>query len=241
MKWSISILLGLFSCSLLADDFHVRLDWGEPRSLGTLVSGVIQQVHIQPGQRVKKGDLLISLEDQEFTTEVERQKARLAHARSLLEEAQREQARAQELYDQGLLADHKLQLADIALLEAQADMAQARSQWLQARLRLRRSRILSPFDGLILQVLTWPGQAVSNHFQVQPLALMVQTGQLKFSLPLPDKPSSKKVQLLIEGQWVTPEWVVVTPMDEPPNQWLLEGVISHPGARPGQQVTLRMK
>jgi len=159
----------LFSGAMHAGELPGTLAWGERLSMGMLVSGLVSEVPVRPGQRVKKGDLLVGLDARGFRAELNSVRAESSRAQALLEEAQREDERAAELYDRTLLSEHERTVATIGLREAQAAAARARANVVDARLDVERSRLLAPFDGLVLAVHAAPGQPVISTFETTPL------------------------------------------------------------------------
>lgn len=162
-----------------AADVPALVGWSQRVELGTLVSGIVAKVHVRPGQTVNKGDELISLDDREFRSEVQRRLAEYGHAQAVLEEAQREDGRAIELYDRTVLSDFERNQALIALQAARAAAERARAVLLEARLDLERSVVRAPFDGLVLGVNAAPGQTVVSDLQSQPLVTIADNTLLR--------------------------------------------------------------
>ncbi len=162
-----------------AADVPALVGWSQRVELGTLVSGIVANVHVQPGQTVNKGDELISLDDREFRSEVQRRLAEYGHAQAVLEEAQREDERAIELYDRTVLSDFERNQALIALQAARAAAERARAVLLEARLNLERSVVRAPFDGLVLAVNAAPGQTVVSDLQSRPLVTVADNTLLR--------------------------------------------------------------
>ncbi|WP_419591475.1 biotin/lipoyl-binding protein, partial [Thiolapillus sp.] len=81
---------------MAAQEYSVNLKPGRQLTLGTLVSGVVREVKVQPGQVVAQGDVLLKLDQREFRAQLNRAKALVARANSLFEEAKREEERAEE-------------------------------------------------------------------------------------------------------------------------------------------------
>ena len=162
-----------------AGDVPALVGWSQRVELGTLVSGIVVKVHVQPGQAVTKGDELISLDDRGFRSEVQRRLAEYRHAQAVLEEAKREDQRAIELYDRTLLSDFERNQALIALQAARAAAERARAALLEARLDLERSVVRAPFDGLVLAVNAAPGQTVVSDLQSQPLVTVADNTRLR--------------------------------------------------------------
>ena len=161
-----------------AAELQAVTGWAQRVALGPLVSGVVSEVHVRPGDRVDKGAPLVTLDRRDFTSRVSRREAERRHAEMLLEEAQREDERAAELYDRTLLSDHERNQATIALEAARAAAEAARAALSRARLDLERSQLRAPFDALVLAVEAVPGQSVVSELQSQPLVTLADRGAL---------------------------------------------------------------
>lgn len=155
--------------SVIAADVSAVVGWSQRVELGTLVSGVVSEVHVMSGQTVSKGDKLISLDGRGFSSQVSRREAAYKHARAALAEARREDERAIELYDRTVLSDFERNQALLALQSARAVAEAAHADLVDARLNLERSVILAPFDGLVLSVNAAPGQTIVSEWQSRPL------------------------------------------------------------------------
>jgi multidrug efflux system membrane fusion protein len=155
--------------SVLAADVSAVIDWSQRIELGTLVSGVVSNVHVKPGQAVSKGDRLINLDDRGFSSQLSKHEAAYKYAQAALAEARREDERAIELYDRTVLSDFERNQAQLALLSARAAAEAAHAEMVEARLNLEHSEILAPFDGVVLSVNAAPGQTVVSEWQSQPL------------------------------------------------------------------------
>jgi multidrug efflux system membrane fusion protein len=166
----VGVLLG-GAVPALAGSLQARVEWGRRLVMGTPASGVVSQVRVSPGQRVKAGQLLLRLDDDAARAAVAAARAGARHAQDLLDEAQREYDRARELYDRTVLSDHDLQVAEIGLRDAQARAGRARADLAEARRQLAYRRIKAPFDGRVVSVSAQPGQAVSG--RLRPPALLV--------------------------------------------------------------------
>lgn len=164
--------LALAAQGALALDLDGQLAWGQRVELGTLVSGVVSEVAVRPGQRVDQGGTLVRLDPRGFRAAVSGARATLARAESALDEARREDQRAQELYDRTLLSDHERQLAQIALVAAESAAGEARAALVQAQLDLEHSHIKAPFAARVLAVNAAVGQAVVTRLQSQPLVVL---------------------------------------------------------------------
>lgn len=152
--------------------------------VGAQVSGQIQQLHVQLGQQVKKGDLLVSLDPELARTEVVQTEAALAQQRASLEArqvdlktARREAERQRRLLAGEATAGQEAERAEneLAKLEAEIRGQTAVIQRLQAdadraKLRLGYTRITAPMDGVVVNLPVQVGQTVIA-VQITPVML----------------------------------------------------------------------
>jgi macrolide-specific efflux system membrane fusion protein len=152
--------------------------------VGAQVSGQIQQLHVQLGQQVKKGDLLVSLDPELARTEVVQTEAALAQQRASLEArqvdlktARREAERQRRLLAGNATAATEAERAEneLAKLEAEIRGQTAVIQRLQAdadraKLRLGYTRITAPMDGTVVNLPVQVGQTVIA-VQITPVML----------------------------------------------------------------------
>ncbi|WP_303900960.1 efflux RND transporter periplasmic adaptor subunit [Thiohalomonas denitrificans] len=161
-----------------AESFEGQVRWLQRVELSTLVSGVVEQVAVAPGDRVTKGDLLVQLDQGALRAGVQQAEAERAFQLAALQEARRELERTEELYDRTLLSDHDLELARINSSRTTAAYQRAQAQLVDARERLRYSAVRAPFDGVVLNRNAEPGQTVVTRLQSVPLVTMAGTGEL---------------------------------------------------------------
>jgi len=172
MRLALLSLLWCAASSAIAADVSGVVHWAQRVELGLPVSGVIAAVHVQAGQSVDKDTELISLDARRFKSRVGRHQAEYRHAKALLDEAQREDERAIELYDRTVLSDFERNQALIGLEAARARAQSAYAALLEARLDLEHSVIRAPFAGVVLAVDAAPGQSVVSELQSKPLVTL---------------------------------------------------------------------
>ncbi|MFO7592784.1 MAG: efflux RND transporter periplasmic adaptor subunit [Pseudomonadota bacterium] len=160
------------------------IDWAQRTELSTATSGVVEKVLVSPGQHVDKGDSLLQLEPSALQAGVAKGKAAMSHYKLMLEEAERELERTEELYARTLLADRDLNLATIDHAKADAVYQQSRAEYLEALERLRNSRIRAPFDALVLERRVEPGQTVVSRLRTEPQLIVAAAGKrlVRFSV-----------------------------------------------------------
>ena len=113
------------------------------------LSSVVVQVLKDNGDRVKRGDLLVRLDDtsirDSLTSAQEAQRAAL----QAFELAQRQLQRLKTLRESGMASTQQLEDAEIRRNTAQSDLAAAQTREVQARQQLQHTLVTAPFDGIV--------------------------------------------------------------------------------------------
>ena len=174
----ISALFFLVGNTVHAVDVNAQLDWSDKRNLGTTISGKVDKVNVHPGANVQVGDVLVELDARYFKVKQMQAKARMQHTKLQMEEAQREQERAIELFDRTVLSVFDRQQADIQLASAQATHADARADFEMAKLDMEYSKIISPYSGIVLTVNVSPGEVVVNKDEVTTLIQVARADEM---------------------------------------------------------------
>lgn len=173
MKTRISLLVLVFCApSLFAEEIAARLDWGRQVELGVAVSGVVDEVKVEAGDRVKAGQLLLSLDARPFQARVDAARALVKKLKALSAEADRELDRTQALHEQTLISNHELEVVRNASISAASELTRARAALTGAEVEAEYARIHAPFAGVIAARRAESGQAVVNQCQVRPLLIL---------------------------------------------------------------------
>jgi len=147
--------------------------------VGSEISGTIREVHVDFNDRVKKGDVLATIDAEQLNAKVNQARASLAvaeaqvqQAEATLQETANQRKRKQELARDGMCSEEECDAARAAWERAAADLARAEAQVLLSRAvldaeetTLARATIHSPIDGIILSRDVEPGQTVAASFQ----------------------------------------------------------------------------
>ena len=172
----VSVILNVFTTQLaLAADIDGKIAWSQRIDLSTTVSGLVDEVLVNAGDKVEKGEVLLRLQSDRFNAALVSADAVKKDAKYKLKEAEREWDRAQELYERTVLSDTDLQLAENLLVSAQADFAQASAQQVNAKRDVTESVIRAPFAAVVLQRHAQPGQIVVTRTQSVPLITIAAT------------------------------------------------------------------
>lgn len=175
------LLAALLACQvgfLAAAEVQGHLDWARRVEMSTPVSGTVERVMADVGDRVPKGEALLTLDQRPFRARVSKAQAELSSAKEALAEAEREVGRAQELFDRQVMSTHELQLAKIAHSDAQAAFQRARSELELAKLDLEYATVRAPYPSIVLHRRVEPGQTVVTRLQTSPLLVLASSEQM---------------------------------------------------------------
>ncbi|MEX2190351.1 MAG: efflux RND transporter periplasmic adaptor subunit [Bacteroidota bacterium] len=125
-------------------------------------SGQIEQLHFEEGQTVKKGELLIALDQTTARNDYEQAKADLAVAESNLKQQQNNYNRSIELFEKQLISEQERDQSSVEKVRAEAQLVKARATLSSAEERLRDTRVMSPTTGVILSRTVSLGQIISS-------------------------------------------------------------------------------
>lgn len=175
---SATAIMIVASQATLAAEHDAVLEWKNRVELSTFVTGVIEKLNVKPGDQVKKGDILISLDDRLLKAKLVKAKANLERSQRLHQEAERELERNKELYDRTVLSDHELEVARIGLDAAASNLAEAEAEKVEAETNLQNSQIQAPFDGIVIQLNAAVGQTIVNTETAKVLAVVAETGTM---------------------------------------------------------------
>lgn len=138
------------------------------------VQGFLESTNFQPGQRVKKGDLLFEIDKRQYEAAVERAEAAVRAQEAALEGADNDARLARELADQraGPEIDAVIKAAKRDV--AKADLAQAKAELTDAKLNVEYCKVTAPIDGRITKSMVDVGNLVGRG-EPTLLATIVQT------------------------------------------------------------------
>lgn len=113
------------------------------------VQGYLDQIYVDEGQTVKKGQLLFRINDEEYQAALAQANANLHSAKAEAAAIQLEMERVKILVDKKVVSETELRLAKAKYDAANARIEEAQSAASNAAIRLSHTNIRSPFDGMI--------------------------------------------------------------------------------------------
>lgn len=113
------------------------------------VTGYITGIFFQDGQRVKKGQKLYTIDQQQYQAGYDQAIANLNSSKAALDKAQKDADRYNQLLKQDAIAKQKVDYAEADLQAAKMQVAAAQANVTNLGANLRYSVITSPMDGTI--------------------------------------------------------------------------------------------
>ena len=125
------------------------------------LGAVVQQVLKDNGEPVRKGDLLVRLDDSAIRESLTSAEAAVRTASQTLEQTERQVQRQKTLQAQGMSTVQTLEDAELRRANSQSELVAARARASSAQQQLRRTEVRAPFDGVLSDRLVSVGDTVT--------------------------------------------------------------------------------
>ena len=188
----------LLPAAALANPYECLIEPNQTVDVRSSVEGVIDKVHVQRGDRVKAGQVLVQLESAAEASAVQLAKARaeaqgrLSSAQNRLDYAQKKLERSSQLQAQAFVSAQARDEAEAEKRILESELRQAREDKEQATYELRHSQDLlgrrtlrSPFNGVVLDRMLNPGDLAESGTGRKPILKLVQVEPLRVEVVLP--------------------------------------------------------
>jgi RND family efflux transporter MFP subunit len=122
------------------------------------IAGQLTQLHVDAGDRVRRGQLLARIDTREADAQLASARAQVAQAEAALAQAQLNHERTKSLVAQNFLSQSALDKADADLKTARAALDAARAGTTQAATGRSFAELRAPIDGVVTRRLMEPGE-----------------------------------------------------------------------------------
>ena len=161
------------------------LYFSERGLLASEVAGVIDNVNVKEGQRVKKGELLATLNSDLLSNEILSKEGALKQARAQYEKIQKDFSRFKTLYESESVSFKEYEDA-LYDMQAQKGNMESISYALELlKTQKRKKSIIAPYDGVILQKLLSQGEWVNagvGVFNIAKITPLEATFEVPFAI-----------------------------------------------------------
>jgi len=174
------LLLTGSSAAVAHQGYECLIEPMQTVALRSTVAGTIETIHAHRGDRIRKGEVLVTLESgaERATLELARYKAEMTgtvqEAQSKLEYAKRTYARRRDM-----------KAAEAELQAARESREAARLEFEEQQALFQRRTLHSPFDGVIADQLQYEGEVVEPSDPTRPILKLEQIDPLRVHVILP--------------------------------------------------------
>lgn len=115
------------------------------------LGAVVQQVLKENGDTVRRGDVLVKLDESTVRDSLNAAEESLRAATLSFEQSERQLQRVKSLQAQGMVSQQAAEDAEVRRNNANSDVLAAKARVVNARQQLQRTEVRAPFDGVVVE------------------------------------------------------------------------------------------
>ncbi len=150
------------------------------------VSGFITKVHVDEGQRVRKGQALFTIDQVQYKAAVDQAQASVNAAITAVANAKITAGNNKALYDRNIISENTWQVSANQLRQAEAQLAQAQAMLTNAKKNLSYTVVTAPSDGVVGTIPSREGSLASPS-SVTPLTTISDNSEMYAYFSLTEK------------------------------------------------------
>ncbi len=196
--WFVSLLF----FPLFADEVYATFDVvaRKEANLNLSVSGIVKRLNVDVGSRVKKGELLLEIDNDDLIASIDLAKEKLKKAQIEEEFAAQTYGRYKKV--ENVIEAEIMDQYTLSYKKASAAAAEAKASLRYQQTLLEKSRLRAPFSGVIASRSVEVGDLVMGS---APLFLLMSSPEVKLVMTFDEKYLSKvkvgsKVRYRVDGQ-----------------------------------------
>ncbi len=157
------------------------------------VEGVLKEVTVDEGTAVIKGTPLATVDDTDYSLEVQKAEAALKQAEASLANTRLEYQRKEKIYKEQLITQQQFDDVSTRLSLSEADAEKAKAALSLAKQKLTKTKIYSPLSGSVKEKKVSAGDYIRNGTN---LFVIIQSNPIKLNFTVSEKDAGK----LMKGQ-----------------------------------------
>ena len=144
------------------------------------VSGQILKLGVIEGDRVKKGQFLVQLDQEFYKAEVEQNKSNVKFTHAGFDKSKSEYERVQKLFNSKLASTQELEIAKATFEQSKAQVQQSEAMLNQSQDNLAKTTIYSPMDGVVSQLNKKVGEmAMGSQFTLDVIMVVADLAKMR--------------------------------------------------------------
>lgn len=152
-------------------------------SLSFEVGGQVESVEVDIGDKVKKGQVLAALDSEPYELDVDAAEAELIKARENVTKTEAEYERQKRIFEQGAGAERYVEVSEYNYKAARSAVNFQIAKLDLARRNLRKTKLISPYDGVIAWRSAQPNEKV---LAGQKILEINASGKMEVQLAVPE-------------------------------------------------------
>ncbi|MFP8489081.1 efflux RND transporter periplasmic adaptor subunit [Gracilimonas sp. Q87] len=170
------------SMSASTQSFPGMVESDNQANLSTIVMGTVTEVPVEVGEKVKKGDVLIRIKDDQILAQKSQLEANMVQAKANLENTEKNYNRIKNLYAEESATSKELDDISTMYEIAKANMDALNARMNEVNEMLAYTTIRAPFDGIVAKRFVSEGDmAAPGH----PLVAVADPGAIKITANVP--------------------------------------------------------
>jgi multidrug efflux system membrane fusion protein len=222
------------------------LAWAELNVKSFSVQGVVEQVSVQVGERVKKNQLLAQLDRRSLLVLMDKYKATVKQLDPSIFDAQIEFNNAEELFDRTVLSEIDLQKKHGRLKQLQAQQRVAQANLKLAQIQYNDAQLTAPYDARLVRVDMVPGLVISLENIADKKIILAALGKMRARVAIKVEQATKislgqKVKLNVKGERYQGRVLSLVQQIEQPKLYFIDIEFNHDARQTylaGQQVSV---
>ncbi len=125
------------------------------------IQGRLSELRVEEGSRVRRGEVIALLENEDFKAQVRRARAQILRAEADLDEQRRRERLADRLHEEEVASQDELDAARSRVRIGEAALEQANAELAFAQAQLDNTEIRAPFSGTVVRKMAEVGESVA--------------------------------------------------------------------------------